>query len=234
MERRKPEPKGFLDRRLANQPRFEEGDVAKIRANYAGRVALIDDQIGGILQVIEERGELDRTVIAFASDHGEMNGDHGLIYKKAFLKGAVQIPLLVRLPGVENFARGAVSSTLVELMDIGATLVDLAGNRRPKGSRARSLIPVVKNPERRFRSLVVSGLKREIMLASTDWKLVLNEERQPYVLVDLRNDADETLNLAGDPAYGEVIDDLIRKLQKSHPGLWMKLRPTLKSSARHA
>jgi arylsulfatase A-like enzyme len=224
MERRKPEPTGFMDRRLARQISFEEGDVAKIRANYAGRVALIDDQIAGILQAIEERGELDRTVIAFASEHGEMNGDHGLTLKKTFLNGAVRVPMLLRVPGRDGFAEGAVSSTPVELMDIGATFAALAGRRKPKQSRARSLVLVLKDPEHRHRTVVVSGLKKEIMVASTDWKMVLNQEGQPYVLVDLRHDPDETENLVGDPTYDEPIDDLLRTLQKFHPGLWMKLR----------
>ena len=69
-------PRGLLDQKLADGGvPFEPGDVARLRANYAGNVTLIDDQIGDVLRVVEERGELDRTVVAFVSDHGEMNGD---------------------------------------------------------------------------------------------------------------------------------------------------------------
>ena len=67
-----------------------------MRANYAGNTSLIDAQIGEILEAVEGRGELDNTIIVFVSDHGEMNGDAGLVYKSNFLDGAVRVPLLVR------------------------------------------------------------------------------------------------------------------------------------------
>ena len=47
-------------------------------------MTLIDDQIGEILKVIEERGESDNTIIVFTSDHGEMNGDYGLFISLIF------------------------------------------------------------------------------------------------------------------------------------------------------
>ena len=66
-----------------------------MRANYAGNITLIDDAIGRIFSTVEERGEWEDTIVVFASDHGEMNGDYGLIYKSNFLNGAVRVPLLV-------------------------------------------------------------------------------------------------------------------------------------------
>ena len=96
-------------------PSFDPGDQAAMRANYAGNVTLIDDQIGEIVQVIEERGELDNTVIAFTSDHGEMHGDWDLIYKVNFLDGALRVPMLLRTP----HTAGSVSDALVENCDLG-------------------------------------------------------------------------------------------------------------------
>src|SRR5438477_12752593 len=85
--------KGELDRRFAESQ--EKIDNAReLRASYAGKVTLIDDQIGEILKEIETRGELDRTVVLFTSDHGEMNGDYDLIHKSNFLNPAVRIPLI--------------------------------------------------------------------------------------------------------------------------------------------
>jgi choline-sulfatase len=234
MRRLHPEPTGFLDQRLADQIPFEDGDVARMRANYAGSVSLIDDQIAGILKVIEERGELDRTVIAFSSDHGEMNGDHGIIYKKAFLNGAVRIPLLLRVPpGVEGFARGAVSSSLVELMDLGLTLSRLSGGRYPKRSRARNLVPLLKDPQREHRQIAVAGLKKEIMVATADWRLMLNRAAKPYGLFDLKNDPQESTNLVGDPNYDEVIEGLIQEVKKAYPGYWRKVAVFKKVSSRN-
>lgn len=207
---------GFLQTRLLDQMAFEEGDVGRLRANYAGNISLIDDQVAKVLRAVEARGELDNTMIVFASDHGEMNGDHGLIKKKTFLNGAVRIPLIMRLPTQhEGAARGAVSSSLVELIDIGATLVDIAGGKLPKQSHAQSVVPVLGDPSLEHRSEAVSGLKKEIMVATKDWRLAINREGEPYMLVDLKNDPDETLNLAGDPAYDDVIAMLLKQLKES-------------------
>ena len=92
-------PRGWLDDFMERRsPQLDPGDEAAMRANYAGNVTLIDYQIGEVLEAVEKRGELDRTIIAFTSDHGEMNGDWGLIYKMNFLSGSVSVPLIVRTP----------------------------------------------------------------------------------------------------------------------------------------
>ena len=82
-ESRPDRPQGTLDRRTRVD--FEPGEEKLLRANYAGNVTLIDDQMGEIFEAIEARGELDNTVIVHMSDHGEMNGDCGLIYKSNFI-----------------------------------------------------------------------------------------------------------------------------------------------------
>jgi choline-sulfatase len=208
-------PRGLLDDKLADGGiPFEPGDVARLRANYAGNVTLIDDQISQILAVVEERGELDDTVITFVSDHGEMNGDHNLIYKQNFLNPAVRVPLIVRLPGSEGQATGAVSNAMVELMDIGATVVELAGGQPVEGSLARSLLPVISDPSRSHREVALSELRREVMVATADWKLAVNRDRRAYLLYDLEGDPLETRNLAGLSGYAEVTKHLMRILRR--------------------
>jgi choline-sulfatase len=208
-------PRGFLDRKLADGGvPFEPGDVARLRANYAGNVTLIDDQISDILRVVEERGELDRTIITLVSDHGEMNGDHNLIYKQNFLNPAARVPVIVRLPPAAGGGTGAVSDAMVELMDVGATVVELAGGRAVDGSLARSLVPVVADPSRSHRKVALSELRREAMVADAEWKLAVNRENQVYMLYDLEADPLETRNLAGLPEYEEVTERLVRRLRR--------------------
>ena len=207
-------PRGVLDQKLADGGvAFEPGDVAHLRANYAGNVTLIDDQVSDILRVVEERGELDRTVVVFVSDHGEMNGDHGLIYKQTFLNGAARVPAIVRLPRSMGAAAGAVSHAMVELMDIGPTLVDLAGGRSVEGSLARSLLPMVHDPSARHREVALSELRQEAMVATADWKLAVNRRGEVYMLYDLGADPSETRNLAGLPGHEEVTEHLLGRLR---------------------
>src|SRR5437660_5204037 len=119
-------PKGELDRKFA-ESRGKIDNARELRASYAGKVTLIDDQIGEILKEIEARGELDRTVILFTSDHGEMNGDYDLIHKSNFLNPAVRIPLIVSTSEIrESSLTGRIIDRPLELFDAGPTLSDFA------------------------------------------------------------------------------------------------------------
>jgi arylsulfatase len=209
-------PRGLLDRMLERRRiPFEAGDVARLRANYAGNVTLIDDQIGEVLNIVEQRGELDSTVVAFVSDHGEMNGDHQLLYKNNFLNPAARVPFIVRPPAqMLKTDTGGVSNAMLELMDLGATLVELAGAKPVRGSLARSAVGVLEDASTSHRDMALSELRREFMLATPDWKIVRNRDGAVYLLYDLRNDPCETHNLAGLRDYGEIEADLSRQLDR--------------------
>lgn len=209
-------PRGWLDEKLADGGvPFEPGDIPRLRANYAGKVTLIDDQIGEVLRVVEERGELDRTIVAFVSDHGEMNGDHRLLYKQNFLSPAVRVPFIIRLPGGQGVRAGAVDDSLVELMDLGSTLVELAGAREIPGSQARSLAPLLEDPSVVHRPVALSELRREAMVATPGWKLALNRGGEVYLLYDLAADPSEERNVAALPAYGEIEQELRGQLDET-------------------
>lgn len=91
---------------------------------YYAMISLIDESIGRVVQQLDAQGLLDNTWIVYSSDHGEMLGDHGLMAKFNFYRSAVQIPLIVRPPGG---CTGRVSDTLAALVDVGPTLLDVAG-----------------------------------------------------------------------------------------------------------
>ena len=203
-----PRPQGWLDYHMEHHsPTLEPGDVGAMRANYAGNVTLIDDQIGQILRVVEQRGELDNTVIAFTSDHGEMNGDWDLIYKVNFLDGALRVPLIVRTPATAAGGGRGVSDVLVENCDVGPTLVELAGGELEHRQFARSLCPVLTctgaahKDDAAHRDGALSEIRGEFMLLTRDWKMALNREGESYMLFDRQADPLETRNLAGLPEY---------------------------------
>ena len=111
-----------------------------MKTYYYGKVSLIDDGIGMVIDALRENGQLDNTWIVYSADHGEMLGDHGLIAKKVFYDGAVKVPCVVRPPGGID---GWVSAGLTDHLDIGATLMDAAGARTIENSPGRSLVPLV-------------------------------------------------------------------------------------------
>lgn len=208
-------PKGFLDKKIAEAPSLSEREIAELRANYAGNITLIDSQIGEVLEVLERKGGMDNTVIVFTSDHGEMNGDCGLLYKETFLQSSVSVPLIVRTPGTKSGANnGCRYDGVVELMDIGPTLVDLAGGAIGHTQFARSLQPVLHNPTLIHREEAVSEIHGETMLQTNEWKMALNRYGEMYLLFDLLNDPDEQFNLVPSPKLEHQVSLLKQSLLK--------------------
>lgn len=120
---------------------------------------LIDDQAGRILEVLERRGMLKDTLIAFTSDHGDMLGDHFLIQKGAPWKQSTRVPLYLSLPGTPDAGE---TGALAELTDLTATILDYAGLdpaaalSRPWPAYnaripSRSLLPVVRGEAKSIR-----------------------------------------------------------------------------------
>ena len=128
-----------------------------IRACYQAMIALIDDMVGDLMAKLKETGQLEDTLVIFMSDHGEMLGDHGLLYKGCrFYEGLVHVPLIVSWPqGVE---RGKVSQALVELVDIAPTLLDAAKLPVLAEMQGKSLLPLLsgKAPLDRHKPYVLS------------------------------------------------------------------------------
>lgn len=144
----------------------EEEKEAVYRERRASKamLKLIDDQVGGLLEVLLRRNMLENTLIIFTSDHGDMLGDHYLIQKGVPWRQATMVPLAISLPGAANIGATGV---LVELTDITATILNYAGldpvaalsrpwpayNARIPG---RSLLPVIRGEATSVRDFVFS------------------------------------------------------------------------------
>jgi arylsulfatase len=166
-------------------------EVATVRRQYTASLALIDDQIGQILQTLDERGLTENTYVLYCSDHGEMLGDHGLYQKSIHYEAALRVPLIVTGPDITP----AVSDALVELSDINPTLQELAGVPPRPGLDARSFLPVLRDPTASHREETISQLDNCRALRTRDHKFVYNQNDLPE-LYDLREDPDELRNLA--------------------------------------
>jgi arylsulfatase len=206
-------PHGWLDKRLAKRGGRVSPRLAKrLRANYAGSVTLIDDLVGEILDVVRRRGELDRTVIVFSSDHGEMNGDFGLVGKSNMLDPAVRVPLIIRAPGAR--APNTRFNEPVELFDLGPTLVELGGGALCHRQFGRSLVPVLEHPGAHHRNDALVELRREIMLFDPSWKMTVNARGDCYLLFDRAKDPEERQNMAGTTEGRDVERQLIARLRQ--------------------
>ncbi len=120
----------------------EQHAAREAQARYYAMIALIDEQFGRLLAYLDETGQRDNTVVIFTSDHGESLGDHGLMYKGCrFYEGLTRVPLIFSWPG--RIAQNLQASGLVELLDLSATLLELAGLEVPAYHQGQSLMPIL-------------------------------------------------------------------------------------------
>ncbi len=185
--------------------------IAAIRANYCGKITLIDHWIGRILEAYERKGWLDEALVMYFSDHGEMAGDHGRIGKQVFFHGSLDIPFIVRWPG--RVPAGVISDALVQQIDLYRTILELVGLEVPDRVAGKSLVPVFRNPEQRLRETAFSevSFKRRYrtLMAQTDrFKYVMDQTGEGIDLFDEQDDPEERRNLVGRPDYGELERDM--------------------------
>lgn len=115
-------------------------DWRLMRQYYLASVAFIDDQVGRIVQAVEDQGLTDDTTFLFAADHGDMLGDHGLAAKGAYhLDACYHVPLLIAQPG--GAARR--EERVVSLLDLFPTICDYAGVETDLPLEGDSLRPLV-------------------------------------------------------------------------------------------
>jgi len=181
-----PSPVNNRDREYA------EEDHQRNRRYYAAMIENIDRQLGRLINAVRERGELSNTYIVYASDHGEMLGDHGLWGKSVWRMASVGIPLVIAGPKIEA---GTSSDALVLLHDLAATFIDLAGAAPLAEAEALSLRPVLLGDSNRHRPWAYSALKDWRMLFDGRYKLVAQNGQEPS-LYDLTTDPEETRDVA--------------------------------------
>lgn len=185
-----------------------EDDVRLMRSHYYGLVSHVDYQIGRIIDMLEETGLRQDTVVLFTSDHGELLGDHGHWGKRSFYEGSAKVPLLVSWPG--HFAEGHTCNRLVGLTDILPTLVELVGGEIPDIVSGRSLIPLLNDPDAPwdgelfgvyggFRGVVQVDdprISASFMMRWGGWKYIYHVNGGHEQLFDLRDDPHELNNVA--------------------------------------
>ncbi|MCS7460891.1 arylsulfatase [Paenibacillus doosanensis] len=182
----------------------------RARAAYYGLITHIDDQIGRLVNALQEYGVLRDTLIVFTSDHGDMLGDHHFFRKALPYEGSAKIPFIVYDPGGSlGLRQGGQVDEVIELRDLMPTMLDAAGAPVPQSVDGSSVLPLCRGEaapwreyihgEHAFGSLsnhyVTDGREKYIWYSQT------GEEQ----LFDLRSDAQETVNLAARPEGEERV-----------------------------
>ncbi|WP_205857393.1 sulfatase, partial [Phytoactinopolyspora endophytica] len=205
-------PVGPLDHRYPVGPNIASSDIPdateeeirRMRAHYMANVTFIDAWLGRLLSTLRTRGLLADTWVVFTSDHGDLLGDHRLVGKGQFFESSVRVPLILRPPdsvaGAGDWGRGVVRDALAELIDVPATLLEIAGADLP-GQHGRSLLPLLDpDADDVHREFVTSEIEHRMMISDGDTKLELGPDDRPIHAFDLIADPDEEHDLAGTDA----------------------------------
>ena len=167
----------------------------RIRQNYAAMIENIDRWIGLFVEQLEERGELENTIVVYSSDHGEMLGDRSRWGKQLPFEASAAVPLVIAGPGV---APGRRTRAMVSLIDLTATFLDLGGVGVPDDMDGISLRGLLAGETDRHREYVLSGLYDWRMVYDGRYKLIVGFEGANRRLYDLQEDPREEVDLSAD------------------------------------
>ena len=208
----------------------QEHDAFQAQAYYYAMIAHIDDQFARIIEWLDRTGQRNNTAIIFTSDHGETLGDHGLMFKGCrFYEGLVRVPLIFNWPG--QFEENLRSDALVELLDMSATILEIAGVAVPDYFQGRSLLPILRGDESadhwrdHVRCEYFDALDPHFtggtgtfatMYRDRQHKLTLYHDHDLGELYDLADDPWEFKDLWDSPAHQGIKNELIRRSFNDH------------------
>jgi arylsulfatase A-like enzyme len=114
------------------------------RKRYLANLMALDDNVGRVMQSLQETGQRDNTILVFVSDNGGTINTYSNNaplrgYKYMFGEGGVRIPIIVSWPG--RLPQGQRRSGLTSAMDVFPTVVELVGGESPENLDGQSLVP---------------------------------------------------------------------------------------------
>ncbi len=204
-----------------------EEEVRKITALTYAAIAYVDYNIGKILASLEKSGHSDNTIVVFMSDHGDLMGDHGLLFKGPCpFNGVLQLPLIWKVPQLTK--PGEISNSLVSSIDYPKTilnLLDIKERYHPPDMQGYDISPILMNPEQKIRDSILIENDEEIgtlkarlrHLVTEDYKLTIYDTLDNFGdIYDRKKDALELNNLWYNPNFKDTRFKLINKLLREN------------------
>lgn len=208
-------------------PGLEPGDEKKAVyqryvKDYMRVVASVDDNVGRVLDYLDESGLSENTIVIYTTDNGMFVGDHGMFDKRYMHEAALRIPLLVRFPG--KIQAGSVSDSFALNVDFAPTILDYAGVEIPADMQGRSLKPVLEaeTPDDWRKSMYYHyyefpgphNVAKHYAVRTERFKLIHYYETDVWELIDLEKDPLEYRNVYEDPAYAGTVAELEKELAR--------------------
>src|SRR5580698_2459583 len=218
-----PQNRAFRDAHLSGRE-LAHWKYERYIKDYLRCVAGIDENVGRLLDYLDQSGLAKNTVVIYSSDQGFYLGEHGWFDKRFMYEESLRMPLLVRWPGVTQ--PGSVSDALVSHLDFAETFLQIAGASVPADMQGQSLVPVLKGdgatPADWRKSLyyhyyeypAVHMVNKHEGVRTSRYKLINFYELGEWELYDLEKDPHEMHSVYADPAYAETVKELKAELAR--------------------
>lgn len=207
-----------------------------IIASYYSSVEYLDKNVGMVLDALEDAGIAENTLVIYVGDHGYLLNDHKRFEKHMMWEQAVRAPLIMQAGG--HFGKDRKESAMTEFIDLVPTIVEALGVEPLQEAQGTSLMPLLTGKTSEHKEYVFSEflVDNKAMIRTPDWKYIFTTGKtdlgQGYAtgnpppgithrLYDMNGDPNETKDLANDPRYGEVVEELQMKMlevfERTHP-----------------
>ena len=192
--------------RSSDEPTLWHGDlgeeqVRRSRQGYYGSISFIDEQIGRILDALDQRGSMDNTLVLFTADHGDMTGDHHLWRKSYAYEASARIPMLMRWPdSLVAAKRSQTSIAPVELRDVLPTFLDAASAPGAETLDGRSLLSLIRDGKAEWRTYI--DLEHDMCYSASNHWNALTDGLYKYIF-HARDGEEQFFNLDNDPGERE-------------------------------
>ena len=195
-------------------------DLSTYYKRYCETIKAVDESTGILMRLLEERGELDNTVVLYLGDNGFLFGEKGLIDKRNAYEASVRIPMLLRYP--KEVQRGLTLTHIVANIDVAPTMLEFGGVKIPDHMDGKSMKAILTGTSDVWRDYLLYEYYWERNYPHTPTTHAVLGERFKYIryhgvwdvdeLFDLKNDPLERVNLINDPEYAEKAAELNNRL----------------------
>lgn len=181
----------------------------------------VDDGIGSILKLLEEKEMLDNTLIVYGGDNGFLHGEHNRTDKRVAYDESIRVPLVMRYP--EKIKAGSTIEELVIWLDIAPTFLDLAGAESAPQHQGKSLVQLFDGKNSGWRNSFLYTYWKDLIRTIPTMTAVVTkdytyieypEENEDYELYDRISDPHEMVNLYNDPESFLLLKQMQKEMKR--------------------
>ncbi|MEM7374348.1 MAG: sulfatase/phosphatase domain-containing protein [Bacteroidota bacterium] len=190
--------------------------------DYLACVRSVDNNVGRLLEYLDQEGLTENTLLVYTSDQGFYMGEHGWFDKRFMYEESLRTPLVMRYPA--GFSVAGDVSELVQNIDYAPSILDFAQVPVPSEMQGRSLRPLLQKESTSWRESIYyhyyefpneHGTKKHYGIRTDRYKLIhFYEDIDEWEFYDLHNDPHEMNNLISKPDQQAIIQTLKRELQQ--------------------